>query len=74
MNDVIVRLISMPVTVRAFTVPDAQGDYNVYLNEALSDEQLEKSLAHEREHIRRGDFYRDLPVRVIENLTRKGEN
>ena len=43
MNDVIVRLIAMPLSVRAFTVPDEQGDYNIYLNEALSDEQLQKS-------------------------------
>ena len=44
MNDVIVRLIAMPLSVRAFTVPDEQGDYNIYLNEALSDEQLQKVL------------------------------
>lgn len=67
MNDVIVRLISMPLSVRAFTVPDAQGDYNVYLNEALSDEQLKKSFVHEKEHIKRGDFYKDMTAKAIES-------
>ena len=67
MNEVIVRIISMPLSVRAFTVPDAQGDYNVYLNGLLSDEQRKKSLVHEKEHIRRGDFFKELPVRVIES-------
>ncbi len=71
MNDVIVRLISMPMSVRAFTVPDAQGDYNIYLNEALSDEQLQKSFLHEQRHIERGDFYKDMPARMIENAAKK---
>lgn len=66
MNEVFVRLVALPPTVRAFTVPDAQGDYNVYLNSLLSDEQMKKSLMHEKEHIRRGDFYKEMPVRSIE--------
>ena len=71
MNDVIVRLIAMPLSVRAFTVPDEQGDSNIYLNEALSDEQLQKSFIHEQNHIQRGDFCKDLPARVIEKAAAK---
>ncbi len=71
MNDVIVRLIAMPRSIRAFTVPDAQGDYNIYLNEALSYEQLQKSFLHEQNHIARGDFYKDAPARMIENAAKK---
>ena len=27
-----IREIKMPLTVRAFTVPDSNGDYNIYIN------------------------------------------
>ena len=58
MNEVIVREIVLPPHVRAFTLPDPQGDYNVYLNSTLSAEQRRRSLQHELGHIRRDDFYR----------------
>lgn len=58
LEDVIVRIMELPVNVRAFTVTDEQGDYNVYLNCALSFEQQQKSLQHERRHITNGDFYK----------------
>ena len=67
MENIIVRLISLPLTVRAFTIPDEQGDYNVYLNCALSAEEQKKSLQHERRHIENGDFYKELPVKLIES-------
>ena len=46
----------MPLTIRAFTLPDANGDYNIYINESLSEEAKAKSLEHEKRHIERGDF------------------
>lgn len=58
MKDIIVREIPLPAHVRAFTLPDGQGDYNVYLNCSLSAEQRQRSLLHELTHIRRDDFYR----------------
>ncbi len=56
----------MPLTVRAFTLPDANGDFNIYINENLSDEAKEKSLAHEKLHIERGDFQKQSFARMIE--------
>lgn len=67
MENIIVRLISLPSTVRAFTLPDEQGDYNVYLNSTLSSEEQKKSLQHECRHIENGDFYKELPVKLIES-------
>ena len=58
MTEIIVRKIPLPPHVRAFTMPDPQGDYNVYINSALSAEQQLCSLQHELKHIRRDDFYR----------------
>lgn len=66
MKNIIVRLITLPYTVHAFTLPDEQGDYNIYLNSALSSEQQKKSLQHECRHIENGDFYKELQVKLIE--------
>ena len=59
MSEIIVRYVHLPVSVRAFTIPDASGDYNVYINDALSSEQQKKSFEHEALHIKNGDFFRD---------------
>ena len=56
----------MPLTIRAFTLPDANGDFNIYINESLSDEAKEKSLAHEKRHIERGDFQKNEFARLLE--------
>lgn len=72
MEDVIVRVITLPVNVRAFTLPDEQGDYNIYLNCSLSVEEQKKSLLHERRHIENGDFYKNEPVSLIERRVSGG--
>ena len=56
----------MPLTIRAFTLPDANGDYNIYVNESLSEEAKMKSLEHEKRHIERGDFQKNTLARIIE--------
>lgn len=56
----------MPLTIRAFTIPDANGDFNIYINENLSDEAKAKSLAHERYHIENDDFQKNEFARLIE--------
>ncbi len=67
MTEIIVRRIPLPPHVRAFTMPDAQGDYNVYINSCLSEEQQRSSLQHELRHIRRDDFFRrDGTVKELE--------
>ncbi|MBQ7638266.1 MAG: hypothetical protein IJS90_05155 [Clostridia bacterium] len=67
MKDIIIREIVLPSAVRAFTLPDEQGDYNVYINSSLSDEQRKKSFQHELMHISRDDFYkRDMTAAEIE--------
>ena len=70
-ENIIVRYIPLPVSVRAFTIPDASGDYNIYINDALSAEQQRKSYEHEALHIKNGDFFRDEDAVEIEKKTRK---
>ena len=67
--DVFIRKIPLPSGVRAFTIPDAQGDYNIYINENLSGEQQLKSLEHEKNHILNDDFYKDESAAEIERFT-----
>ena len=68
MKDVIVRFVPLPVHVRAFTIPDAQGDYNVYINEQMTGEQQKRSLAHEKHHIDNDDFSKNRTATEIERL------
>ncbi len=63
----LIREIKMPTTFRAFTLPDANGDFNIYINEALSDEAKQKALNHEMLHIKRNDFQKNIPARLIES-------
>ena len=68
MNLLFVREIKMPLTIRAFTVPDANGDFNIYINEDLSDAAKRKSLEHEKRHITRNDFQKEFSAKLIECL------
>lgn len=56
----------MPLTIRAFTVPDANGDYNIYINNDLSEEAKKRSFEHEKNHIENNDFSSSDLARVIE--------
>lgn len=69
MNSVFIRTIKMPLTIRAFTVPDANGDFNIYLNEHLPKDAQRKSLEHEKKHIKNNDFSGRKSVRTVEYLT-----
>ena len=64
-------MIPLPMSVRAFTIPDAQGDYNIYINSALSSEQQHKSLEHEALHIMNDDFYSEEEATVLEMKMKK---
>lgn len=65
---IFLREIKMPLTIRAFTIPDANGDFNIYINKDLSDSAKRKSLEHEKAHIKRNDFQKEFTVKLIESL------
>lgn len=66
MDDIFVREKRMPYHVRAFVMPDAAGDYNIYINDRLSDEEKTEAFAHEMRHIRNMDFYADKSAAELE--------
>lgn len=51
MDNVYVRLMDMPAAVKGFAALDPDGNYNVYINMNLSQEQQMAALAHEVVHI-----------------------
>lgn len=63
---IFIRETKMPLAIRAFTVPDANGDYNIYINSDLSDEAKATALKHEKKHIENNDFSSDELAREIE--------
>ncbi len=66
-DNIFIRKIPLPLGVRAFTLPDEQGDFNIYINDKLSYEQQYKSLKHELRHIMNEDFNKEISACEIEN-------
>lgn len=56
MGEVYVRIINLPASIKGVTVRDGNGDYNVYINSALSPDKQKETLKHEMTHIDRNDF------------------
>jgi len=66
MIDYYVRLVELPRRVEGVTVPNNDGSFSVYINSLLTDEQRQKVLDHELEHIEKEHFYVDMPVTRME--------
>lgn len=66
MGEVFIREKKMPLSVRAFTLPDSNGDYNIYVNCDLADEVKIKTLEHETRHILKDDFEELIPAHILE--------
>jgi len=66
LENVFIRLMNLPVKVHGFTVLDNDSNYNVYINSLYSYEEAQKTLNHELNHIKNGDFYFSENVYEIE--------
>lgn len=58
MGDIIVRMVTLPLKVKAFTIPD-NGDYVILINASLNQEQQVIAYEHEINHIMNDDFNED---------------
>ena len=68
MNEIYVRLLALPMTIRGVTVTDDEGDYNIYINSSLTPDQRKLVLKHEMTHIERNDFDSFSDIFEIEDL------
>lgn len=66
--DYCVRFVNLPLTTKGVTVEDANGFFNIYINENLSVEQQQAALEHELKHIIRGDFDNKKSLRDAETM------
>lgn len=66
MENVFVKLIELPNTIRSFVVLNKDQSYTIVLNSKLSHEQNLISYQHEIEHIKNGDYEKKYSVDMIE--------
>lgn len=66
MEQIFIRLIALPLTVKGVTVTDKDGNYNVYINSCLNYETQNTTAEHELTHIRKQHFYDYNPVVINE--------
>ena len=65
-TNIFVRLVPFPKTIRAVTLPNDDGTFDIYINSNLPEELQHRALNHELEHIRKNHFYNDDPVWINE--------
>ena len=61
-NYIFVRLLPLPPAVRAVTLPNDDGTFDIYINANLPQELQDCALQHELNHIRKDHFYNEDPV------------
>lgn len=61
-NYIFARLVPLPLAVRAVTLPNDDGTFDIYINANLPQELQDRALQHELNHIRKDHFYNDDPV------------
>lgn len=52
----IIKIVDMPVSVKAYTVPNEDGTFTIFINSRLNSEQQQESYSHEIEHILSNNF------------------
>lgn len=69
MNDVFVRYGEyMPDCIKGHVSEDENGDYNIYINPALSRDMQRVTLNHELRHITRDDLNNETPIKEVEEI------
>ena len=54
-----VRFVSFPSTIRAVTLPNDDGTFDIYINQTLPYELQLAAFKHELNHIQKDHFYVD---------------
>lgn len=65
-DEIVVRLMDMPVAVKGFVSPSPDGVYNIYINARQASNIQCETYRHELSHIENCDFESDEPITEIE--------
>lgn len=66
MDNLYLRYLDLPCTIKGLTIQDEEGNYNIYLNSRLTYEANLKTLQHEINHINNNDFTNPIHVSKME--------
>lgn len=69
-NYIYVRMVHLPDAIRAVTLPNDDGSFDIYINNALPELLQNRALEHELRHINMNHFYNEDPV--TQNETEAG--
>ena len=69
--DTIIRVIKLPPSIKGVTIPDEEGNYNIYINKNMSRKVQIDTYLHELEHIKNNDFSSNEPIPTIEERTKQ---
>ena len=72
MDDVITRLVVLPLHIRAMVAQDEDCGYSIYLNAALTHEQNKADFIHELRHIENDDFNNADDIIIVEKRAKNG--
>lgn len=70
-NNINVKYIDLPCSVRSYVVANDDMTYTIVLNSRLSYQQNALSYAHECRHISNGDYEKKCSVDLIEIVAHK---
>lgn len=68
MNEIIVWKKDLPYFIRGQVLRDSDGDYNIYINARMSADMQRKTIWHELNHVKRGDFDSAYDIKYVESL------
>ena len=66
-DNIIVRVICMPVKIKGVTIPSPDGYYNIYINANYSVDMQNKILKHELRHVANYDFDNFDDIKLVES-------
>lgn len=72
MDDIIVRIIDLPMCVKGVTIPHSDGTFNIYINAKYSNDMRRTILEHELRHIKNFDFDNFDDIKIIEERAKSG--
>lgn len=68
MTDYFVRFVEFPQHIKAVTLPNSDGTFDIYVNSALDEIERQNALNHELRHIKKDHFYDfSKDIKTVEN-------